>query len=165
MAQGPAIPKISGTVAVNLTQTGGQITVPSGDGNLLADVNIVGVSLGPQLSEVSVPVTLALDQDFPIRATGQQPLAQSLAVSLASDHAALPVIGTVSVASSPLPPNAAQEAGGNLAAAAVFASRSDQLVDMTRLVLAELRAIHLQLASMTGVIFSASPDDDNSTLQ
>lgn len=57
----------------------------------------------------------------------------------------------VSAASLPLPSNAAQESSGNLATLVTLANTQAQLVELAKLQIGILRAIHLQLASMSGV--------------
>jgi len=134
----------------------------SGSGNLLADISIAGVDLGPALMETALPITLALDQDIPLRPTGSQPMAQSLAVTLSSDQPVLPIaFPAISLA-----PNAAQEAGGNLALLTVFNNYMTTLVELMRLLLMEQRAMNIQLASLTGATVSYPLDDsEHSTLQ
>ena len=70
----------------------------------------------------------------------------------------------VSAVSLPLPANAAQETG-NLATLVSLDTQQVEMLTLTRLVLAELRAIHMQLASMTGAHTNAALFDDQIILQ
>jgi hypothetical protein len=152
------------TIYPPITQTiTGSVSVTnlplSGSGDLLADVSIAGVDIGPAPMETSLPVTLALDQEVPIRATGPQPMAQSVAVTLASDQLALPIAFPATA----LAPNAAKEAGGNLDAHTASLAYLAQIADMMRLMLAELRAHNLQLASLTGINVDPAIGDEQAT--
>ncbi len=127
----------------------------SGSGNLLADVTLAGVDIGPGSMETSLPVTLALDQDVPLRPSGPQQMAQSVAVTLAMDQPALPIAFPATA----LAPNAALEAGGNLAASAASLAYLAQIADTMRLLLYELRAHSLQLSVLTGTTVDPIADE------
>jgi hypothetical protein len=99
---------------------------------------------------------------------GQKAMAASVPVVIASDQSAVPVSGTVGVSnfpatqpisavSLPLPTNAAQETGGNLAAIAAsdatvvtLLTFMQQLVDLNTKILAVLQATRLQHAAAYG---------------
>ncbi len=76
-----------------------------------------------------------------------------------------PATQAVSVSALPLPPNAALEAGGNLASLVTLATQLQQLIELNRLILATLRADNLILASLAGA--SVNPGDmlDETTFQ
>jgi hypothetical protein len=63
----------------------------------------------------------------------------------------------VSISSIPLPPNAAQEAGGNLSLIANATQTMADLSQVCRLMLMELQALNLQIAGLTGA--SVTSDD------
>jgi hypothetical protein len=63
------------------------------------------------------------------------------------------------------PANAAQETGGNLASIATSEQYLSTMVDLTRQVLAELRALNIQLAGITGTPINAAISDDQSAFQ
>lgn len=119
---------VNATLMGPLTSTGG----------LNVDATLQGIDLGPNEMAQSLPVVLALDQP-PVLVDGSQvtqPVSGTVAISN------FPATQPIAVTALPLPPNAAQESGGNLALLT-------QLVQINVLVLAELRALRMQFANQT----------------
>lgn len=62
----------------------------------------------------------------------------------------------VSAASLPLPANAAQETGGNLASSVALLTYLSRLVELNTLIIAELRALRLQQGAAYGTTVDPS---------
>lgn len=123
--------------------------VASGGGGVTSDVNLIEVggspiSLGQNVEANSIPVVIASDQStLPIAgvvAVSNFPATQSISGAVDVTDRAARLLGHVSIdgqpiaisaAALPLPANAAQEAGGNLAALATHQTDGTQKTQVT----------------------------------
>ena len=123
-------------ISVNATLVGPL----SPTGSLSVEATLQGIDLGPAEMAQALPVTLALDQP-PILVDGSQVVQPVSGTVTMQQNAPLAVTGSLSTVPA-LPPNAAQETGGNLALLS-------QLIHIQLLMLHELRALRLQFANET----------------
>ena len=135
-------------------------------------------STGQQPMLLSLSVALASDQPLiPVIANqGVSPYLVAGTVSVTNLPATQPVSGSVSVGnfpatqavsvtSVPLAPNAALETGGNLASIAALAAQLQQLIELSKMILATLKADNILLANLTGTSVNPSDMLDDATLQ
>lgn len=76
-----------------------------------------------------------------------------------------PATQAVSAAALPLPTNAAQETGGNLAALLVIVTKLQQLIELNQIIAATLRADNVLLSNISGITVDPGDVLDDSTLQ
>lgn len=128
-----AVP-VSGTVTTS---------PPANASENLAQVGGVNISQGQKAMAASLPVVLASDQaSIPVAATIQ---AGAATIGKADQGAAGAAAWPVSVASLPLPANAAQESSGNLDK---IVAREILVVDLLKEILKELKAIRTGVSYM-----------------
>ncbi len=100
----------------------------------------------------TVPVSGTITEIPPYK-LGQQAMAASVPVAIASDQSTIPVsLATapttpITASSLPQPANAAQEAGGNLATLVIQTRNDAQVIDVLNEILGQLRLLNINLAS------------------
>lgn len=160
-----AIQPVSGTISVTgfanpLPVTLASTTITNTVAENLAQLGGAAVSLGSKTSANSIPVVLASDEAaLPVTGTffqATQPISGTVGVN--NFPATQPVSGTVAVSNFPasqpvsaitlpLPSNAAQETGGNLAVLTSLTRNDPQVLDVLNEILCQLKLLNINLAS------------------
>lgn len=138
-------------LSLSLTMASDQTSIP-----VIANQGVSPYNVAGSVAVTNLPAT--------------QPV--SGAVSVSNFPASQAVTGTffqptqpVSLASAPLPANAAQEVGGNLASLVTLATQLQQLIELNKMILAAAKANNLLLASIGGTSVNPSDMLDDVTFQ